>query len=124
MRVGAGAVPLDIDEMSGGRFRLGIGAGVKRLNEAWHNADYGKPAPHLREAIEATRLTRDRRAPASRSATRATTRASTSGAGCVRTRRRARRCLSTPPPCLPTVCCAIDQDGGRAIEMARRTISF
>ena len=47
---------LDIDEMSGGRFRLGLGAGVKRLNETWHNADYGKPAPHLREAIEATRL--------------------------------------------------------------------
>ncbi len=47
---------LDLDEMSGGRFRLGLGAGVKRLNETWHNADYGKPAPHLREAIEATRL--------------------------------------------------------------------
>src|SRR5919106_2355229 len=26
---------LDIDEMSGGRFRLGLGAGVKRLNETW-----------------------------------------------------------------------------------------
>jgi probable F420-dependent oxidoreductase len=47
---------LDVDEMSGGRFRLGLGAGVKRLNETWHNAEYGKPAPHLREAIEATRL--------------------------------------------------------------------
>ncbi len=47
---------LDIDEMSGGRFRLGMGAGVRRLNEAWHNAEYGRPAPHLREAIEATRL--------------------------------------------------------------------
>jgi alkanesulfonate monooxygenase SsuD/methylene tetrahydromethanopterin reductase-like flavin-dependent oxidoreductase (luciferase family) len=35
---------------------LGLGAGVKRLNETWHNADYGKPAPHLREAIEAVRL--------------------------------------------------------------------
>ena len=47
---------LDLDEMSGGRFRLGLGAGVKRLNETWHNADYGRPAPHLREAVEATRL--------------------------------------------------------------------
>jgi alkanesulfonate monooxygenase SsuD/methylene tetrahydromethanopterin reductase-like flavin-dependent oxidoreductase (luciferase family) len=47
---------LDVDEMSGGRFRLGLGSGVKRLNETWHNAEYGKPAPHLREAIEATRL--------------------------------------------------------------------
>src|ERR1700744_6716995 len=47
---------LDIDEMSGGRARPGPGSGVKRLTETWHNADYGKPAPHLKEAIEATRL--------------------------------------------------------------------
>ncbi len=47
---------LDIDEMSGGRFRLGLGAGVRRLNETWHGAEYGRPAPHLREAIEAVRL--------------------------------------------------------------------
>jgi alkanesulfonate monooxygenase SsuD/methylene tetrahydromethanopterin reductase-like flavin-dependent oxidoreductase (luciferase family) len=46
---------LDIDEFSDGRFRLGLGAGVKRLNERWHGVDYGRPAPHLREAIEATR---------------------------------------------------------------------
>ena len=42
--------------MSGGRFRLGLGAGVKRLNETWHGVDYGRPAPHLRETIEAVRL--------------------------------------------------------------------
>jgi probable F420-dependent oxidoreductase len=47
---------LDVDEMSGGRFRLGLGAGVKRLNETWHGVDYGRPAPHLRETIEAVRL--------------------------------------------------------------------
>jgi probable F420-dependent oxidoreductase len=47
---------LDIDELSGGRFRLGLGAGVKRLNETWHSVEYGRPAPHLRETIEATRL--------------------------------------------------------------------
>jgi alkanesulfonate monooxygenase SsuD/methylene tetrahydromethanopterin reductase-like flavin-dependent oxidoreductase (luciferase family) len=29
---------------------------VKRLNETWHGVDYGRPAPHLRETIEATRL--------------------------------------------------------------------
>ena len=34
---------LDLDEMSGGRFRLGLGAGVKRLNETWHGVDYGRP---------------------------------------------------------------------------------
>jgi probable F420-dependent oxidoreductase len=47
---------LDVDEFSGGRFRLGLGAGVKRLNETWHGVDYGRPAPHLRETIEAVRL--------------------------------------------------------------------
>jgi probable F420-dependent oxidoreductase len=47
---------LDIDEFSGGRFRLGLGAGVKRLNETWHGVEYGRPAPHLRETIEAVRL--------------------------------------------------------------------
>ena len=47
---------LDIDEVSGGRFRLGLGAGVKRLNETWHGAEYGRPAPHLRETVEAIRL--------------------------------------------------------------------
>ncbi len=47
---------LDIDEVSGGRFRLGLGAGVKRLNETWHGVEYGRPAPHLRETIEAVRL--------------------------------------------------------------------
>ncbi len=46
---------LDIDELSGGRFRLGLGAGVKRLNETWHGLEYGRPAPHLRETIEAVR---------------------------------------------------------------------
>jgi probable F420-dependent oxidoreductase len=47
---------LDIDEASDGRFRLGLGAGVKRLNETWHGAEYGRPAPHLRETVEAVRL--------------------------------------------------------------------
>jgi probable F420-dependent oxidoreductase len=47
---------LDIDEVSEGRFRLGLGAGVKRLNETWHGAEYGRPAPHLRETVEAIRL--------------------------------------------------------------------
>ena len=47
---------LDIDEASDGRFSLGLGAGVKRLNESWHGAAYGRPAPHLRETVEAVRL--------------------------------------------------------------------
>ena len=38
------------------RFPLGLGAGVKRLNETWHGVEYGRPAPHLRETIEVVRL--------------------------------------------------------------------
>ena len=42
---------LDLDEISDGRFILGLGSGVQRLNEDWHNARFGKPAPHLRETV-------------------------------------------------------------------------
>ncbi len=42
---------LDLDELSGGRFILGLGTGVQRLNEDWHNARWGKPVPHMREVV-------------------------------------------------------------------------
>lgn len=42
---------LDLDEMSGGRFVLGLGTGVQRLNEDWHNARFGKPVGHMREVV-------------------------------------------------------------------------
>src|SRR3954451_14403919 len=51
---------LDIDEMSGGRFRLGMGAGVKRLNETWHTPASGPRAPPRRGAIGATGVIRRR----------------------------------------------------------------
>jgi probable F420-dependent oxidoreductase len=165
---------LDIDEMSGGRFRLGLGAGVRRLNETWHNAEYGKPAPHLREAVEATRLIMEKASsgepiryegsfydidikgwvrphPAARESVPIYTAAVQAGmsrmAGDVadglvghpiqslrwidevvvdafeeglRRSGRDRKDFDY----LPTVCCAIDDDEGRALDMARRTISF
>jgi probable F420-dependent oxidoreductase len=46
---------MDVDELSGGRFVLGLGSGVKRLNEDWHNARWGKPVAHLCETIAAVR---------------------------------------------------------------------
>lgn len=42
---------LDLDELSGGRFILGLGTGVRRLNTDWHNAEFGRPAAHLRESV-------------------------------------------------------------------------
>jgi probable F420-dependent oxidoreductase len=165
---------LDIDEMSGGRFRLGLGSGVKRLNETWHNAEYGKPAPHLREAIEATRLIMQqagkgepirfegsyydidikgwvRPHPAPRESVPIYT-AGVQGGMCRMAGDVADGLIGHPIQSLrwidevvvssfeeglrrsgrerssfdylPTVCCAIDDDEARAIEMARRTISF
>ncbi|WP_433496490.1 LLM class flavin-dependent oxidoreductase [Sphaerimonospora sp. CA-214678] len=46
---------LDVDEMSGGRFILGLGTGVQRLNEDWHNVRWGKPVGRLRETVGAIR---------------------------------------------------------------------
>ena len=47
---------LDLDNLSGGRFVLGLGTGARRLNENWHGVAYGTPVPHLRECIECIRL--------------------------------------------------------------------
>lgn len=46
---------LDIDEIAGGRLRLGLGSGVRRLNEDWHNARWGRPVAHLRETVRIIR---------------------------------------------------------------------
>lgn len=47
---------LDLDMLSGGRFVLGLGTGLKRLNERWHGVAYGKPTPHIVECIQVIRL--------------------------------------------------------------------
>ena len=88
---------LDIDEVSGGRFRLGLGAGVKRLNETWHGVEYGRPAPHLRETVEAVRLIIEKAGSGEPIRYQGAITRSTSRAGSARTRRRARRSRSTPP---------------------------
>lgn len=46
---------LDLDELSSGRFVLGLGSGVRRLNEDWHNSPFGKPATHMKETVELVR---------------------------------------------------------------------
>jgi probable F420-dependent oxidoreductase len=46
---------LDLDEASGGRFTLGLGAGVRRLNASWHAAAYEPPLRRMREMIAAVR---------------------------------------------------------------------
>ena len=51
---------LDLDVLSSGRFTLGLGTGLKRLNERWHGVAYGKPTPHIRECVEVIRLITER----------------------------------------------------------------
>ena len=47
---------LDLDAVTNGRFILGLGSGVRRLNEMWHGVpDYGRPATHLKECVRAIR---------------------------------------------------------------------
>ena len=46
---------LDLDELSGGRFILGLSSGVQRLNEDWHGVTFGKPVTHFREAVHVIR---------------------------------------------------------------------
>jgi probable F420-dependent oxidoreductase len=165
---------LDIDEMSDGRFRLGLGAGVKRLNETWHDVDYGKPAPHLRETIEATRTIMEQASsgqpisfqgeyheidikgwirPHKAARERVPIYTAAMQEGMCRMAGDVADGLIGHPMCpprwidevmvpnlekglqrsgrsrsdldfLPTVCCAIDDDEGRAIDAARRTIAF
>ncbi|GAA3617468.1 LLM class flavin-dependent oxidoreductase [Nonomuraea rosea] len=46
---------LDLDELTGGRFILGLGAGTRRLNEKWHNVPWERPLARLRETVEVIR---------------------------------------------------------------------
>ncbi len=47
---------LEMDRLSNGRFILGLGSGVQRQITEWHGASFGRPAPHLKECIQLTRL--------------------------------------------------------------------
>jgi probable F420-dependent oxidoreductase len=46
---------LDLDELSGGRFVLGLGTGTRRMRTDWLGAPGERPATRLRETVEAIR---------------------------------------------------------------------
>ncbi|MBB5078929.1 LLM class flavin-dependent oxidoreductase [Nonomuraea endophytica] len=46
---------LDLDELTGGRFVLGLGVGARRLNERWHHVAADRPVTRLRETVEIIR---------------------------------------------------------------------
>ncbi len=47
---------LDLDEISDGRFVLGLGTGAKRTNEMWHGLSFTNPVARVKECIEIIRL--------------------------------------------------------------------
>lgn len=46
---------LDLQELTGNRFRLGLGSGTRRVNTEWHAAEFDHPVERLRETVSAIR---------------------------------------------------------------------
>lgn len=46
---------LDLDELTDGRFILGLGSGVRRLNTDWHDVEFDRPVRRLKETVETIR---------------------------------------------------------------------
>ena len=42
---------MDIDEISGGRFVLGLGSATRRMNEDWYATPFEKPAARMKELV-------------------------------------------------------------------------
>jgi F420-dependent oxidoreductase-like protein len=54
---------MTMDQLSGGRFLLGIGASGPQVAEGWHGVAYGKPVTRTREYVEIVRKIFAREAP-------------------------------------------------------------
>ncbi len=46
---------LDLNDLSGGRFRLGLGSGVRKLNADWHGVPFDPPVKRLRDTVAVVR---------------------------------------------------------------------
>jgi F420-dependent oxidoreductase-like protein len=54
---------MTLDQLSGGRFLLGLGLSGPQVVEGWHGQPYGKPLPKTREYVEIVRKIFKREAP-------------------------------------------------------------
>jgi len=46
---------MDLDELSDGRFVLGLGSGTRRMNQDWYGVEFSKPAARMQELVELLR---------------------------------------------------------------------
>jgi probable F420-dependent oxidoreductase len=46
---------MDLDELSGGRFVLGLGSATRRMNEDWYGVPFSKPAARMQELVRLLR---------------------------------------------------------------------
>ena len=52
----AAMAAISLDELSGGRFIMGLGPSGPQVVEGWHGVPYDKPLTHMREYVEIIRL--------------------------------------------------------------------
>ena len=110
---------MTLDQLSGGRFILGLGPSGPQVIEGWYGVPYGKPLTRMREYIAIVRAVLAREAPLTTraSTTRFRTQVQarpgsasrsdvscTAGATCRSTRRRSARPASHSPAKSPTAC--------------------
>jgi len=110
---------MTLDQLSGGRFILGLGTSGPQVVEGWHGVPYDKPLTWMREYIEIVRaiFAREKPSPTTGCATRSPTAAPARRVSASRSRASstaARTCPSTParwprrarrsPPRSPTAC--------------------
>jgi|TARA_B110000263_G_scaffold248777_1_gene264522 F420-dependent oxidoreductase-like protein len=60
----AAMTAMTLDQMSGGRFIIGLGASGPQVVEGWHGVAYGRPMTRLREYVDILRKIMAREAPA------------------------------------------------------------
>ena len=60
----AAMTAMTLDQMSGGRFIIGLGASGPQVVEGWHGVAYGRPMTRLREYVDIMRKIMAREAPA------------------------------------------------------------
>ncbi|MCB1847464.1 MAG: LLM class flavin-dependent oxidoreductase, partial [Halieaceae bacterium] len=54
---------MSLDQLSGGRFIVGLGASGPQVVEGWHGVPYGKPVTRTREYIQIMRKIMEREGP-------------------------------------------------------------